>query len=177
MTSREKAPNCRRLNGFSLVEVLVTILVLSIGLLGLAKLQFWGVKHTGSAYYRTQATLLANEMVERIRANPKGIAEGYSTAVETCESATMDCTIKPAADCVSASCSESELALLDLFEVACGSGGGDGNGVDDTLPNGRISLVCEDYASCGVVEVCWQEADSASGEEVEFNRITMEFAL
>lgn len=164
--------------GFSLVEVLVTILILSIGLLGLAKLQFWGVKHTGSAYYRTQATLLANEMVERIRANPKGISGGYATAANSCENANINCSAAPAVDCLSTSCSEAQLALADLYEVACGSGGnGDGNGIDDNLPFGKIGVACDDYSSCGMVEVCWQETEADQGDPAQMNRITMEFSL
>lgn len=170
--------NCSRINGFSLVEVLVTILVLSIGLLGLAKLQFWGVKHTGSAYYRTQATALANEMVERIRANPKGIAGGYATAAESCDRASFNCSSPPAVDCVSSSCSRAELAIADLYEVACGVGGaGDGNGVDDTLPAGKIGIACSDDESCGVVEVCWQEANASDDADAEIKKIRMEFSL
>lgn len=55
--------------GFSLVEVLVALVVLSIGLLGLAGLQTRGVRDNHSAYLRTQATLNAKDLVDRMRAN------------------------------------------------------------------------------------------------------------
>lgn len=56
--------------GFSMIEILVAILILSFGLLGLAALQAVGVKNSHSAYYRNQATIMAHEIIDRIRANP-----------------------------------------------------------------------------------------------------------
>jgi type IV pilus assembly protein PilV len=56
--------------GFSMVEILVSILILSFGLLGLAALQAVGMKNSHSAYYRNQATIVAHEIIDRIRANP-----------------------------------------------------------------------------------------------------------
>lgn len=55
--------------GFSLIEVLVAVLVLAIGLLGLAGLQLTGLKSNHSAYVRSQAALLAYDITERMRAN------------------------------------------------------------------------------------------------------------
>lgn len=55
--------------GVSLIEVLVAVVVLSIGLLGLAGLQATGLRTTTSAYERSQAVFLANNMADRIRAN------------------------------------------------------------------------------------------------------------
>lgn len=55
--------------GASLIEVLVAIVILSIGLLGLAGLQVTSVQSNYSAYYRSQATLLAYDLGDRMRAN------------------------------------------------------------------------------------------------------------
>lgn len=55
--------------GFSLFEVLITVVVISIGLLGLAALQFAGLRAANSAQEHTQATLLAQDVAERIHAN------------------------------------------------------------------------------------------------------------
>jgi type IV pilus assembly protein PilV len=55
--------------GFTLVEVLIAMLVLAIGLLGLAALQINSLRNNQSAYNRTQATLLAYEMADRMRTN------------------------------------------------------------------------------------------------------------
>lgn len=58
-----------RQKGFTLLEVLVAMLVLSIGLLGLAGLMASGLRNNHSAYYRTQATWLAYDVMDRMRAN------------------------------------------------------------------------------------------------------------
>ena len=55
--------------GFSLLEVLIAIVVLSIGLLGLAGLQASSLRNNHSAYLRSQATFLATDIIDRMRAN------------------------------------------------------------------------------------------------------------
>lgn len=65
--------------GFTLLEVLIALLVLSIGLLGLAALQTIGLKFTHESYQRTQAVIQAYDMLDRIRANSGGrTATGYN---------------------------------------------------------------------------------------------------
>lgn len=59
----------RREVGFSIVEVLVALLVLAIGLLGLAALQAQGLRFNHDAYVRTQATHVAYDIIDRMRAN------------------------------------------------------------------------------------------------------------
>jgi type IV pilus assembly protein PilV len=60
------APTADRAAGFTLIEVLVTLLVLSIGLLGLASLQVQGLRGTHEALLHTQASALAVDMTERL---------------------------------------------------------------------------------------------------------------
>lgn len=61
--------NAHQQTGFSLVEVLVAMLVLAIGLLGLAALQTQGVRFNHDAYVRTNATTLAYDIVDKMRLN------------------------------------------------------------------------------------------------------------
>lgn len=56
-------------HGFTMVEVLVTVLILAIGLLGLAGLQSTALRSNHSAYLRSQATVLAYDIADRMRAN------------------------------------------------------------------------------------------------------------
>lgn len=58
-----------RQTGFSLIEVMIAILVLGFGMLGFALLQTMSVRFVQSANYRTQATNLAYEMLDQMRAN------------------------------------------------------------------------------------------------------------
>jgi len=60
-------------NGFTLIEVLITVVILSIGLLGMAGIQIQGLRGTTSSTVRSQATILANDIAERIRMNQDGM--------------------------------------------------------------------------------------------------------
>lgn len=85
-------------SGFTMLEVLISILIISIGLLGLAGLQTLSLKGSQSAYYRSVATQLAYDMSDRMRGNLNGvysqsynrtgISTDYSTAVGNCNSTT-----------------------------------------------------------------------------------------
>lgn len=55
--------------GFSMIEVLIAIVVLALGLLGFALLQTMNLRYTQSANYRTQATNLAYDLLDQMRAN------------------------------------------------------------------------------------------------------------
>ncbi len=55
--------------GIGLVEVLIAVLILAIGLLGLASMQTNGMRMTNGSMSRSQAVFLANDIVERARAN------------------------------------------------------------------------------------------------------------
>jgi type IV pilus assembly protein PilV len=97
-------------DGFSLIEVLVTTVVVSIGLLGLAGLHLNGLRYTHSAYYRSQAILLGNDIVDRMRANRTAASSGaYDITVGTQPSA---------ASCrgAAANCSPTDMANADLYE-------------------------------------------------------------
>lgn len=69
MNPRTHTHSAARSRGFSMVEVLVALLVLSIGLLGIAGLQLTSVRANQSAYLRGQAVMLAKQALDRVRAN------------------------------------------------------------------------------------------------------------
>lgn len=68
---RPRCPSAgrRRASGFSMIEVLVSLLVLALGLLGFALLQTMNLRYTQSADYRTHATNLAYDLLDQMRAN------------------------------------------------------------------------------------------------------------
>jgi type IV pilus assembly protein PilV len=82
MSTVSRCPHLsRRAGGFSLLEVLVALLVLSIGLLGLASLQAMTSRFNYDAYLRSQATSLAYDIAERMRANrDQALAGSYDIA-------------------------------------------------------------------------------------------------
>ncbi|NND67941.1 MAG: type IV pilus modification protein PilV [Halioglobus sp.] len=99
-------------SGISLVEVTVAILVLSIGVLGLAGMQVTAKRTSHEAVQRSVATGLASEILERMRANPGGL-DNYATA--GVGQAVRALPAAPALDCTAA-CTAEELVLWDLWE-------------------------------------------------------------
>lgn len=63
-------------SGFTLIEVMVAVVVLSIGLLGLAGLQATGLRHNQSASFRSTATVLAYDITDAMRANRTDARDG-----------------------------------------------------------------------------------------------------
>jgi type IV pilus assembly protein PilV len=74
-------------SGFTLLEVLIALLVLAIGLLGLAALQTTGLRSNTMATTRTHATQLIYDIADRMRAN---VAGSYTTGVDNAVTATVD---------------------------------------------------------------------------------------
>jgi type IV pilus assembly protein PilV len=66
----------RAARGFTLIESLVALLVLSIGLLGVAAMQLSSLQANNGAFQRTQATFLAQDMADRMRANRGAALDG-----------------------------------------------------------------------------------------------------
>jgi len=84
MNSITKAlrPSRDRQRGATLVETLVALLILSIGLLGVAGLQMQALRGNHGAHLRSQATMLANDIADRMRANRTvALAGAYNVAV------------------------------------------------------------------------------------------------
>jgi len=95
--------------GFTLVEILVTLVVLSIGLLGVAGLQLNGLRQSKSSLQVTQATAFAYALADMMRANKAG-ATNYVQDVSA-----FNTQSAPAKNCNTASCTPSELAAFDTY--------------------------------------------------------------
>jgi type IV pilus assembly protein PilV len=82
--------------GFTLIEVLISMVILAVGLLGLAAMQGISLRDNQDAYYYQQATLLAYEMQDRIRGNGSitgswtGVAASSGTACTAAAPCTAD---------------------------------------------------------------------------------------
>jgi len=63
--------------GFTLIEVLVSALILSLGLVGVAGLQALSLRNNQSAYMRSQASALAYDLADRMRTNVAGADAGF----------------------------------------------------------------------------------------------------
>jgi type IV pilus assembly protein PilV len=82
MTALHKHPARFGARGFTLLEVLVALLVMSIGLLGIGKLMVMSARANDSAYMRSQATALGYTILDAMRANRQAATtNGYDTAM------------------------------------------------------------------------------------------------
>lgn len=97
-------------HGFSLVEVLVALLVLSIGLLGLAALQTTSLQYNTGSYFRTQATFMAYDIIDRMRANLSAVANSDGNGYDQPASA----NVTASTNCDTTSCTSAQLALYDV---------------------------------------------------------------
>lgn len=147
-----------RSRGFSLLEALIAVLVISVGLLGASGLQLLSLRSTNQGLLRSQATTVAGDMAERIRANPLAVAGGHFAALS---STVLNCA-EPPKNCAAAAvnCNAGELASFDFFAGAC-------RGAAQLLPGGELSVSCATSAGgdplCAI-SVSWLEQAQAEGE-------------
>ncbi|GAC1620885.1 MAG: type IV pilus modification protein PilV [Nevskia sp.] len=108
-----------RLAGFSLLEVMITVFVVAVGLLSVAGLQALSKKSNFDAVQRTVAAALAQDLIERIRANPsQGLAYVTQTAGGISETRApaapaVDCSTATAAGTV---CTPAQVVAFDLYQ-------------------------------------------------------------
>lgn len=100
-----------RSRGFSLLEVMIALLVLSVGLLGLAGLQTFSLKFNHQSYERTQATLLIYDVMDRILSNPLAAQAGNFDSVPA---SSLASAYPSATSCQTTGCSTSALANYDI---------------------------------------------------------------
>ncbi len=78
--------------GFTLIEVLVSTLILGLGFLGLSALQVNSLKNNHSAFQRSQAVMLANFMMDSMRANKQAAINGQYNLGSTGANETPVCS-------------------------------------------------------------------------------------
>ncbi len=101
-----------RTSGFSLIEVLIAVIILAIGLLGIAGLQVTSKRTSFEALQRVTAVMLTQDIVERMRAN-KGQLSTYTAAADV--TATVPAAA-PATDCATATCTTAQIVTYDLYQ-------------------------------------------------------------
>jgi type IV pilus assembly protein PilV len=118
----------RNKRGFTLLEVLIALLVFSLGLMGMAGLLAVSVKTNQSAYLRTQASFLAQAMADRIGANRVALATAAYNGTYTGSPTGSD----PCSN--GAACSSSQIVQRDKFFWSQQLG--------NQLPNGSATINC-----------------------------------
>jgi type IV pilus assembly protein PilV len=136
----------RRTRGFTLVEVLVSLVVLSIGLLGVGKLVLFSARANDSAYLRGQATELAYEILDNMRANRQvAMTQGYDT--------TLAAVPGNPGSCIAVVCTPGQIALYDVYSWKSRL---------PALPSGQGSVVTAGTPTTATITVQWDDAAAQS---------------
>lgn len=170
-------PRVSAQQGFSLIEVLVAVLVIAIGLLGVAGMQLVGLKGNQQSFSKNQAAHHAQAILERMRGNPAAvISDDYLF-----DSSAYNCAVEPAKNCgeASAVCTPAQIASHDLFRAYCGRKGGTVGGIKGDLSNATMSISCPVDCDTGVaLSLGWDEQLLGSeGKKSGVKTITRELTI
>lgn len=143
-----------RQRGFTLLEVLIAIVIFSIGLLGIAGLQVAGMRFTHGSQLRAVATAQAENLADRMRSNPQGMKdELYNILAEMPTAFDTDCS--------ALECTPAQLAAFDLvnWNISSGDTAKPRESNEDVLPDGA-GVVCIDSTPNDGTAADW-ECDNA----------------
>lgn len=138
------------IQGFSLIEVLIALVVMSVGMLGIAGLYVHGLQAGRTSLFRHHAVTLAGDVADRIRANPDaGVAYTGAGADSNCVAGGIDC-------------SPQQMAAHDIYLWQ--------QQADATLPNGQVTVLYNNGVepSAYTVTVSWSEAGQDSSFTIGF---------
>jgi type IV pilus assembly protein PilV len=169
-----------REQGFSMIEVMITMMIMAVGLIGIAGVLIFSTKNASNSQWRTQAAMVADEMAERIKANSYWVAAvppqspvpvyAVSCTASTLPSKPSTCS----SDAGGLACPDTSVARnMDQYEmchkVVDVSAGG--------LPDGRLDVVLDSTnASVGAfyrVRVEWRVRQSSDADAEVFQYETL----
>lgn len=134
----------RRQQGFSLIELLVAVVILAVGILGIAGLQVVALQQNRGALYRAEATMLANDIMDRVRVN-----------TNTTYTSLIDQDPPAASNCRNAVCTPAEMADYDIAQWKCQ--------INDLDAAGNPFTVCANFGITGALPGGAGEINKAGG--------------
>ncbi len=150
---------CRvsRAQGFTLIEVLIALVVLSFGLLGVGALQGQGLRSSGDALFRTHALVLAGDIADHMRANTDGFgdydSDGDGTLVSFTDTAPDNSCIDTGSD--ASDCTSVQMAQqgVNLWKTTLAS----------ALPSGQgqITVNTGTNPSTYTISIQWSQRNNA----------------
>ena len=149
-SSHRPASLLKRCSGFTLLEVMVAMVIFSIGLLGLASLQGQSLQFSHSAYLKSQATFYAYDVLDKMRANRAIALTGNYNATFSSTGSDNGCYSN------TGDCSAEAMALHDIFNW---------KQLLATLPDGQGSVDAFPSASFTeyLVTVTWSDRSAPEG--------------
>lgn len=155
MTNPNPRARVRRpVTGFSMIELLVAVLVMAIGVLGVAALQMVSLQNNRAALVRAEAVTLAYDMMDRIRANPAGTPPG-----DAYDGLALDAVPPDSPNCLTTTCTAAQMVAFDQRSWKCQLGAHNGHELCTTfrtagvlppvanqpgLPNGDGAVAVDD---------------------------------
>lgn len=152
--------------GVGMIEVLVAVLILSIGVLGFAGMQLKALQGTSESFERSQATILAEDLLSRVAVNPGQLAEytaNWPTTADTSSTRPSwwdDCASKATysggklGSIATKYCAPAAQASNDVKQVAWSA--------SHLLPNGTMGFAECDGASTYCATVAWDDTSVAN---------------
>ena len=151
MTGQDISPG-RRAEGFTLIEVLIALVILAVGMLGIASLLLSALQSSRIAASRTHAVNLAGDIVERIRAN-RGAGTIYDTEITVAPALVANC------ETAAQTCTPAQMAQNDLSRWQ--------SAIAATLPGGSGAVIVQPITATAfeyTVTIDWtQSGDSLAG--------------
>lgn len=148
MNRQFKPFHARRQTGLTLIEVMVAVVVFSLGIVGLALMQMQGMHFSKDSNSRTQATILARDLADKMRANNEAASDGdYVLAASATAPTTNTCS-------GGSPCTPAQIAQNDMADWL--------TRITSELPVGAgevVSLGFDQYA----IRVFWDEARNNTG--------------
>jgi type IV pilus assembly protein PilV len=154
-------PRTFRQRGFSLIEVLVALVIIGVGMLGIAKIQALSYASTGTAAQRSIAAILASSMSSAMRSD-RAYWQVQAATVQQIVTITngaftpgpTDGALTSAVSCLGSSCTPQQLAAYDLHQWATALSG--------ALPNSVATITCQPPAATNYpvgcnIKVTWTE--------------------
>ena len=137
--------NVKSQSGIGLIEVLISMFILSVGVLALTALMIKSIQLNQSALYQSEAQVFANDIVERIRSNRESLVH-YQIGLEDSKPKSIDCFGK------TKDCSAKDLASHDVYQWR--------EGIEKSLPQGTGAVELDNFGAQDRVIVTIQYVDA-----------------
>lgn len=140
-----------RQTGVGLVEVLISLLILAVGVLGFAGLQMRSLQSSGEAQFQVQAAAIADDLASRIKLNEEKM-DWYKTASNWTNAAQN----VPPTTCLSSACTADDMAAHDRDYA--------NHAVQTLLPNGRVRVEsCLQPTTHTCIYIAWNITQPTAG--------------
>lgn len=158
---RSGATRAARLRGFSLIEVMVALIIIAVGMLGIAKMQALALSTTGSSGVRSLVAIEAASLAASMHANRDYWVAGpppasftvavQTTGPQTYSVAISDTTLAATQNCATSSCTAAPMAAYDVQQW--------GQALAQVVPAALATINCNNATvplSC-TIQITWQE--------------------